>query len=51
MLNKYLFGAFVLVFAYLVLRNPSGTNSILSALSNTNTNAILALQGRQPAFG
>ena len=37
-----------LVFFYFVVKDPAGTAKIIGSLSSGNTNAILALQGRNP---
>lgn len=43
---KYLSLAFLLILVYLLVQNASGTSKVIGSLSNANTNAILALQGR-----
>lgn len=45
---KYLGIISFLIFVYLVVVNYNGAKSVISALSSANTNAILALQGRNP---
>jgi len=45
---KYLGIVAFLIFVYLVVVNYQGAKSVIGALSSANTNAILALQGRQP---
>lgn len=45
---KYLGILFILVFVYLVVVNGSNSTRVINALSGANTNAILALQGRNP---
>jgi hypothetical protein len=47
-LLKYMGIVAFLVFVYLVVINYSGAKSVIGALSSANTNAILALQGRNP---
>lgn len=46
---KYLGGIFFLIFVYLVVANGANATKVINALSGANTNAILALQGRQPS--
>lgn len=50
---KYLGMIGFLIFVYLVVYNGSNSTRVINALSGANTNAILALQGRNPsqAFG
>lgn len=45
---KYLGIVAFLVFVYLVVINGAGATAVINALSGANTNAILALQGRNP---
>lgn len=45
---KYLGIAAFLIALFLILQNARGATSAINALSSANTNAILALQGRQP---
>ena len=45
--EMYLAGAFGLILVYLLVANASSTNQVLNALSNANTDAIRALQGRR----
>jgi len=45
---KYLGIIAFLIFVYLVVVNYAGAKSVIGALSSANTNAILALQGRNP---
>ena len=40
-----------LVFVYLVVRNGDAATRAINSLSLANTNAILALQGRDPQRG
>lgn len=44
--EKYVTGALFLILVYLLVVNASGTNTVLSGLSNFNVQAITALQGR-----
>lgn len=44
--EKYLTGALFLILVYLLVINASGTNTVLTGLSNFNVDAIKALQGR-----
>lgn len=50
---KYMGFAFLLILIFLVVSNWQGASKIINSLSSANTNAILALQGRNPtsAFG
>jgi hypothetical protein len=43
--HEYLAGAGLIVGFFLLLHNPSATNTVISALSKANTNAITALEG------
>lgn len=45
---KYLSIIFILIFVFLVVSNGSASTNVLNSLSRANTNAILALQGRNP---
>lgn len=45
---KYLGGAGLLIFVYLVVRNGAASVQVINSLSKANTNAILALQGNNP---
>lgn len=50
---KYLGLVFLLILVYLVVVNGQAATRVINALSGANTNAILALQGRNPqqSFG
>lgn len=48
-LKAYLQIAFVLILVYLVVANGNASTGVINSLSGANTNAILALQGRQPS--
>jgi hypothetical protein len=45
---KYLGMIGLLIFVYLVVYNGDKSTKVIKALSGANTNAILALQGRDP---
>jgi len=45
---KYLGMIGLLIFVYLVVFNGDKSTKVINALSGANTNAILALQGRNP---
>lgn len=45
---KYLGIVAFLVFVYLVVVHGDGAKTVINSLSSANTNAILALQGRNP---
>lgn len=45
---KYLGIVAFLVFVYLVVVHGDGAKTVINSLSGANTNAILALQGRDP---
>lgn len=46
---KYLGIVAFLVFVYLVVVHGEGAKTVINSLSGANTNAILALQGRNPS--
>jgi hypothetical protein len=46
---KYLGVIALLIFVYLVVSNGANATRVINALSGANTNAILALQGRNPS--
>lgn len=48
---KYLGILAFLIFVYLVVVNGEKATRVINALSGANTNAILALQGRDPRSG
>lgn len=48
-LGKYMGFAFLLILVYLVVFNGQNSTRVINALSGANTNAILALQGRNPS--
>jgi len=45
---KYLGIVSFLIFVFLVVTYGQGAKTVINALSGANTNAILALQGRNP---
>lgn len=45
-LSRWLEITFVLILAYLILRNAIGFSSAVGALSKAYTSAVVALQGR-----
>lgn len=45
---KYLGVVFLLILVYLVVVNGQLSTKVINSLSSANTNAILALQGRNP---
>lgn len=45
---KYMGLIGLLIFVYLVVSNGNNASQVLNSISKANTNAILALQGRQP---
>lgn len=45
LLEMYLSGALLLTLVVVVLKNPSGTNTILTGLGNFNRNIFTTLQG------
>jgi len=47
-LMKYLGILALLIFVFLVVSNGPQATRVINALSGANTNAILALQGRNP---
>ncbi len=47
---KYMGFAFLLILVFLVVSNGQAASKVINALSGANTNAILALQGRQPSM-
>lgn len=47
---KYIGIAAGLIALFLIVTNSQGATSAINALSSANTNAILALQGRNPAL-
>jgi hypothetical protein len=47
-IGKWMGIVFILVMVYLVIKGGSASTSIINSLSGANTNAILALQGRDP---
>lgn len=46
---KYIGVVAMLIFVYLVVANGANATKVINALSGANTNAILALQGRNPS--
>lgn len=45
---KYMGYVFLLILVYLVVLNAQLATKVINSLSSANTNAILALQGRDP---
>lgn len=48
---KYIGVVALLIFVYLVIKGGQSSTAVINALSGANTNAILALQGRDPQRG
>lgn len=47
-MSQYLWLVFLLILAFLLIRNAEQAKRIINSLSSANVGAIMALQGRNP---